>query len=144
MTSAGKSAANALWHELLRLLDERNQLPASASTLTPAELATAVVKTTHDARIRSFVEDYYYPRHFGGETSGMSDAQARDLFEWIAAHIKQAELPQELRAGKAAEEEKICTVCERRRAEMLHDLQPTDSAFQGSSPSLSLFQKESR
>jgi hypothetical protein len=144
MISAGKSAAIALWHELLRLLDERNQLPANASTLTPAELVSEVVKTTCDARIRSLVEDYYYPRHFGGETSGMSDAQARDLFEWIAAHIKQAEFPQESREDKPAKKERICTVCERRLADEPHNLQSSDSGFADSRSSLSLFQKASR
>lgn len=144
MNAAGKSTAKALWRELLRMLDDRNQLPANASTLTPAELVTEVVKTTHDARIRSFVEDYYYPRHFGGETSGMSDAQARDLFEWIAAGIKQAEFPREAPARSKAKEEKICAVCKHRPAEKPHGLQAADAGFSDARSSLSLFQKESR
>jgi hypothetical protein len=144
MNAAGKSAANALWRELLQLLDDRNQLPANASTLTPAELVTEVVKKTNDARIRSFVEDYYYPRHFGGETSGMTDAQARDLFEWIAAGIKQAEFPREAPVRDKAKEEKICEVCKHRPAEKPRDLQSDDTGLYGSRSSLSLFQKESR
>ncbi len=144
MKSEGKSTAKALWRELLRMLDDRNQLPPNASTLTPAELVSEVVKTIHDARIRSFVEDYYYPRHFGGETSGMTDAQARDLFEWIAAGIKQAEFPREAPAGKRAKEEKICEVCKHRLADKPQGLQSADAGIPDARASLSLFQKGSR
>lgn len=138
------ATAKALWLDLVRLLDDRNLLPANAATMTPSELVREVVKSSGDARIRSFVEDYYYPRHFGGETSGMTDAQARDLFEWIAAGLKQAEFPPASPVREAMEREKLCEVCHHRPAETAQDLQNAHADSMDARSPLSLFQKGSR
>lgn len=111
------SVANALWRELVSLLAERGLLPSGYATLTPAELVRSVVVSTGDDRVRFFVQDYYYPRHFGGVTSGISDADARELLRFIAARLPQAETPRA--SPGSSSDETICEVCKHRPASRL-------------------------
>lgn len=111
------SEANALWRELVALLAARGMLPSGYATLTPAELVGSVVVSTGDDRVRFFVQDYYYPRHFGGVTSGISDADARELLRFIAVGLPAAETPRAIPASSS--DEAICEVCKHRPASRL-------------------------
>jgi hypothetical protein len=111
------SEANALWRELVALLAARGLLPGGYAALTPAELVRSVVASTGDDRVRFFVQDYYYPRHFGGVTSGISDADARELLHFIAAGLPQPEKP--VVFPVSSRDETICEVCRHRTASRL-------------------------
>lgn len=111
------AAASELWFRLLDLLGERGVLPAGYEMLTPAELVAAVVSSTGDARVSAFVQDYYYPRHFGGCAGAISDEEAGRIIAGIEAQLPQPTFPRAGRASNLRPGEHPCSLCLRRPAE---------------------------
>lgn len=97
--------ALGLWKELCGLLNQEGVLPLDAETLTPAEVANAVVAGNGDARPRTFVWQYFYPQHYGGTQGGLSDAEAAAL---VTSFRAAPEPPPTVAGGPS------CGVCHQR------------------------------
>lgn len=99
------TSAAGLWKELCGLLHDEGLLPLDADVLTPAEVANAIAAGNGDARPRTFVWQYFYPRHYGGIEGELSDADAVSL---VASFKVAPEPPPGEPAGPA------CGVCHQR------------------------------
>jgi hypothetical protein len=83
--------AEALWSRALRVADARGLLPATSSSLTPAELAAEVARRGED-RLARLVDGWYYPASYGRIHGVLSDEEANHLVAALEAELAPAQI----------------------------------------------------
>lgn len=85
-------SAAALWLRALRAAGARGLLPATASALTPAELAAEAALHGED-RLTRLVQGWYYPTSYGRADGALTDEEALRLVAALEAEVVVVAVP---------------------------------------------------